>query len=60
MAASQTAIRVAKDELRKKLKKALRELTEQQKLEQSAGLIRMVSLIAVTVSVLKSLSILSL
>ncbi len=42
MAGVQTAVRAAKDELRKRLKKALRELTEQQKLEQSARLVRMV------------------
>ena len=38
----QTAVRVAKDELRKKLKKSLAELTDLQKSEQSAHLVKMV------------------
>ena len=37
-----TVLRAAKDELRKVLKKALRGLTEQQKLEQSAKLVTLV------------------
>ena len=39
-----SAIRAAKDELRKKLKKALSALTEEQKIEQSKHLVGMVSL----------------
>ena len=40
--AGATAIRAAKDALRKKLKKALASLSEQEKLEQSKHLVRMV------------------
>jgi len=43
MAGMQSAVRAAKDELRKTLKKALRGLTERQKIEQSAKLARLVS-----------------
>lgn len=38
-----SAVRVAKDALRKRLKKALASLSEQEKLEQSKKLVRMVS-----------------
>ena len=40
--AGATAIRAAKDALRKKLKKALASLSEEEKLKQSKNLVRMV------------------
>lgn len=41
-AAGATAVRAAKDALRKKLKKALASLSEEEKLKQSKNLVRMV------------------
>ena len=48
--AGAVAIRAAKDSLRKRLKKALAALSDQEKLEQSKNLVRMVARILIHTS----------